>query len=309
MSSFKDFLKTFDYDNNDQLTKFDISNKYKSLNRFIAFKKCKTKNDLLIIIKKIKEYVQLYDDYFVQNKNNQTFFNNEQHKIITANPRKHIRVLACAGSGKTTVLIHRIKYLLDNFTTPNKILALSFNVDAVKNIKNKLKNLFGFKIKIQIYTIDALCAKIYKMYGYLLNYNYKNPSVTEYNYYACQIFNKYGQHLCNKYKYLFIDEYQDINQTQFDIFQQFINNNIYMHIIGEEMRLINEIGEKITFMMINDSEMITSLIALIFNLIKDHNYQLHDFAIISRHNKTLKYLEEQFTKHNLYNTDNKINYI
>ena len=54
----------------------------------------------------------------------------EQIKIINASPNHNIRVIAGAGTGKTTTIGCRIKYLLDNHVTPDKILVLTFNVEA-----------------------------------------------------------------------------------------------------------------------------------------------------------------------------------
>lgn len=81
----------------------------------------------------------------------------EQSSIITAPSNHNIRILAGAGTGKTTTIVCRIKYLLSNFTTPDKILVLTFNVDAKDNLIKQIKRLFGFDIKIEIRTIDSFC--------------------------------------------------------------------------------------------------------------------------------------------------------
>ena len=51
-----------------------------------------------------------------------------------------IRVLAPAGSGKTTTLINRIVNLINNGVDPNKILALAFNKKAAEEMKKRLND-------------------------------------------------------------------------------------------------------------------------------------------------------------------------
>ena len=48
-----------------------------------------------------------------------------------------MRIIAAAGSGKTTTILCRVKYLVDNCISPNKILLLTFNVDACAKFKKK----------------------------------------------------------------------------------------------------------------------------------------------------------------------------
>ena len=40
---------------------------------------------------------------------------NEQHEIVISNPNNHIRIIAGAGSGKTTTILCKSKYLVDNY--------------------------------------------------------------------------------------------------------------------------------------------------------------------------------------------------
>ena len=48
-------------------------------------------------------------------------------------------ILAGAGTGKTTTIIERIAYCIENNSIhPNQVLALTFSVDATENLKNRL---------------------------------------------------------------------------------------------------------------------------------------------------------------------------
>jgi len=64
------------------------------------------------------------------------------------------RVLAGAGSGKSTTLAHRIKCLIDGGEDPSKILTVMFNTDAAESFRHKLKKLL--QKSPPVYTFHAL---------------------------------------------------------------------------------------------------------------------------------------------------------
>lgn len=64
-------------------------------------------------------------------------FNDEQQLAIQAEEPKVV-VLAAAASGKTTVLIERIKYLLDRGVDPSGIVAITFTNAAAENIRDRI---------------------------------------------------------------------------------------------------------------------------------------------------------------------------
>ena len=88
----------------------------------------------------------------------------EQYNIVISDINKHHRVIACAGSGKTTTTLCRIKYLIDSGIKPYQILMTTFNVDAAESMKLKMNELFGFNTTIYVGTIDALACRFYNMY-------------------------------------------------------------------------------------------------------------------------------------------------
>lgn len=65
----------------------------------------------------------------------------EQSNIVTADPKSNIRVIAVPGSGKSTVLVHRIGYLMKAGIKAENILGIMFNDSAVENFKNDLDQL------------------------------------------------------------------------------------------------------------------------------------------------------------------------
>lgn len=67
----------------------------------------------------------------------------KQQSIIVKTTQSKVVVNACAASGKTTLLVNRIQYLLDNGVEPSSIVAITFTNNAAQNIKERLKNSNG----------------------------------------------------------------------------------------------------------------------------------------------------------------------
>jgi superfamily I DNA/RNA helicase len=105
----------------------------------------------------MSETNKLYDD-----------LNEEQKLVVFAKLNKHIRIIAGAGSGKTTTILFRIKYLLEKDVDPKTILVTTFNVDAAEVLKDRLRNKLKIDEKILkkmfIGTIDSISYRFYKMY-------------------------------------------------------------------------------------------------------------------------------------------------
>ena len=69
----------------------------------------------------------------------------EQQIVINAEIDQDQKVLACAGSGKTTTLIFRLKFLLDQGIPPEQILITTFNVHAARNLLDLAESFIGIE--------------------------------------------------------------------------------------------------------------------------------------------------------------------
>ena len=106
---------------------------------------------------KLIEYKSYFDDMFKDIDSN-TLLDEEQRKIIMSDDDNTL-VIAGAGSGKTTTIMAKIKYLVDKLNIkPEEILIISFTNKVTEELKEKINN--SFNINTPIYTFHKLGLKI-----------------------------------------------------------------------------------------------------------------------------------------------------
>ena len=90
-----------------------------------------------------------------------SFLNENQREAVLAED-KYIRVVAGAGSGKTSVLTMRIAHLIQDLNIyPNKILAITFTNKAANEMKERVRKLVKEETGSPwISTIHSLCVRI-----------------------------------------------------------------------------------------------------------------------------------------------------
>ncbi len=241
-------------------------------------------------------------------ENKKIILDKTQIKIVKSK-RKRILVLAGAGSGKTTTIVAKIKYLINTLkVNPKDILCLSFTNDAVNSLKNSLNkkdidvmtfHKLALKIigrKKEILTEDMLkdivintfsCDSLYGIYqmskddmynlvttfinlfksnGYELDYFYKiinkapfkeklllkqimkcyicyeaylnKENVMDFNDMINEAIKMLDYKTIN-YKYIIIDEYQDISLTKFKLIKKIIKlNSCFLFAVGDDFQSI-----------------------------------------------------------------------
>ena len=164
----------------------------------------------------------------------------EQFKMVTTEINgdsiNNNVIIACAGSGKTTSIIGRIKYLVDNGIKPYRIMLTTFNVDAAKNMKDKLFDVFGFDINIYIGTLDALSFRFYNAYSKRDDFVGVEEYCTEFLKFL-KSDNEKSQKLKDRLQYVFFDEFQDCNDIQFEIIREFAKKS-NVTVIGDDSQNI-----------------------------------------------------------------------
>ncbi|MFH1440203.1 MAG: ATP-dependent DNA helicase UvrD2 [Candidatus Woesearchaeota archaeon] len=98
-------------------------------------------------------------------------FNDEQKKAIISD-KCHILCIAGAGSGKTTVLTERIKFLVRyKGVDPAKILAITFTRKARQEMISRLRNNDNYNADldaVSIETFNSFCEKILRKHNHLV---------------------------------------------------------------------------------------------------------------------------------------------
>ena len=85
----------------------------------------------------------------------------DEQTIPIINNDKYELIIAGAGSGKSLMLVGKVKYLLEKcLFKPNEICCLTFTNEAVNSLKNKIKE--ETNIDIEVYTFHKLALNIIK---------------------------------------------------------------------------------------------------------------------------------------------------
>ncbi len=83
----------------------------------------------------------------------------DEQKKVVLNDSKNCLVIAGAGSGKTTVISAKVKYLIDiKNINQNEILVISFTRESVNDLKKQIID--GLKLEISIQTFHKLALSI-----------------------------------------------------------------------------------------------------------------------------------------------------
>jgi DNA helicase-2/ATP-dependent DNA helicase PcrA len=119
------------------------------------------------------------------------FLTDEQRAIITAG-FEHAVITAVAGSGKTSTLAWRIRYLLQQGHDPDRLLVLMFNRSARVDFERKLRDVTrdaGLRLP-QIRTYHAMGFRLYKRFvreGYLPGFSDRILTDQEISFQAWQL--------------------------------------------------------------------------------------------------------------------------
>lgn len=191
--------------------------------------------------------------------------NNNQIEIVKSN-KKFIFILAGAGSGKTTTIVYKINFLLSKNTNLN-ILSITFTNKASKELRSRIKN-----ENVDIETFHSFCYKqiknvinknvvsediiknlfleneLLKISNYKNNKTSKKPKIlSKYKKYLddnnlldfddmlliyLEYINK-NKILKKEYDYIFVDEFQDTNNIQYEILKKIISPNTSILCVGD----------------------------------------------------------------------------
>ena len=94
----------------------------------------------------------------------------QQEAVETTEGR--VKIVAGAGSGKTSVLVHRYAYLVNELgIDPNNILCMTFTNKAAAEMKNRIGKLTASSnVNDYVCTIHGFCVKFIRREGYRIGF-------------------------------------------------------------------------------------------------------------------------------------------
>ena len=226
--------------------------------------------------------------------------NDEQMKVIESKNR-FLFLLAGAGSGKTRVIVEKIKKLIEESVLPQDILAITFTKKAAKEMIERVNH-----EDVDIHTFHRFCLiqlKAHSTYTYKIideaNLPFTKDDLLKITRYKNSIYRttkpkvyeKYQMYLTNHhmkdfddllldfieliinkscvktYKHIFIDEFQDTNLLQYEVLKHLIKHDTHVLAVGDPDQSIYQFRgahAKIITSFVNDYQ------ALIFTLTKNY---------------------------------------
>ena len=163
--------------------------------------------------------------------------NDEQDLIVRQPPTANMRILAAAGSGKTTTLTARIAYLLTHADAiPAQIILITFTHNAAAVMRQRLEALMGHQ-RILCGTFHALSQQILRDHA---------PSTLNDIYHVDELPLKAldwlatpaGRAWTKTLRWIFIDEFQDINDTQYQFIRALHHPAARVTIVGDDAQNI-----------------------------------------------------------------------
>lgn len=152
----------------------------------------------------------------------------EQQKQIITTDASQVVVIASAASGKTTVLVERVKHLLSNGIEPNKIVLITFTNAAAEELADRL----GHPVGMFLGTIHSYA-------NYLLLANGQETSDLLEQEQFDRLFGRIKRHpeCIRPVEHLLLDESQDSNEEHFEFLLDMIQPKNFM-IVGDHKQSI-----------------------------------------------------------------------
>ena len=152
----------------------------------------------------------------------------KQQEEIVATTASKVVVIASAASGKTAVLVERVRYLLDNGADPKKVVLITFTNAAAEKLAERLGRPKGLFIG----TIHS-----YANYLLLSNGNDTQDIIEEEQF--DRLFNriKHNPECLRSVDHLLLDESQDSNEAHFEFLLDMVKPKNYV-IMGDHKQSI-----------------------------------------------------------------------
>ena len=92
--------------------------------------------------------------------------NDQQRTAVLESVNHNVVLLAGAGSGKTSTLVKRTQYLIDDLgVSPSEIMIITFTNKAAGEIRDRVATVTSESYKMWIGTFHKICTRLMRMFG------------------------------------------------------------------------------------------------------------------------------------------------
>jgi hypothetical protein len=175
--------------------------------------------------------------HILEFSNGTVALNEEQFKVVTSPLSENQRILASAGSGKTTTITARIAYLVEFYDIdPSKILLVTFSRAAAQEMIHRVHQLIG-PVNMYAGTFHALSSQILRdMAPKILA---DQPFIDEIPYRLVKwLETDRAKKWVERFRTIIVDEFQDINDIQWQLLKGFYHRWATMTIVGDDAQNI-----------------------------------------------------------------------
>lgn len=222
-----------------------------------------TKTAALMAAEQVPQQNQKASEYLAAVEPPKNAALDEYQEAAVNNSARRLLIIAGPGAGKTTVLTRRIaSKILSKEACCENVLAITFTRRAAQEMRERLFKLLGAQAEqINIHTFHSMCFSILKEHSHEagLNPDFKVISEQEKALYkedfkpdemlgfdslillTVKLFEKYPQikeSYQNKYKFVSVDEYQDIDENQYRLIRQLVGESGNIFVIGDPNQAI-----------------------------------------------------------------------
>lgn len=183
------------------------------------------------------DFVESYTHYF---SHGSVTLNPEQHRVVTGDPDRHQRILAAAGSGKTTTITARIAWLLtETGVKPDQIVLLTFSRNSARDMLHRVRRLVG-PVSLWAGTFHGLAAQILRQMGS------NSSGSSNQNFFIDELpvrliqwlRSEKGRKWVGRIRYIVVDEFQDINAIQWRLLESMRHIGARIILVGDDAQNI-----------------------------------------------------------------------
>ena len=161
--------------------------------------------------------------------------NPEQYSVVTAETYAHQRILASAGSGKTTTIAARIAWLLtQTHVSADQIVLLTFSRNAAREMLSRVQRLVG-PVSLWAGTFHAVANSILRENGESNQLLFIDELPVRWMQWMRTT---KGREWVSKLRYIVVDEFQDINAIQWRLLETMRHSGCRSIIVGDDAQNI-----------------------------------------------------------------------